>query len=282
MNFAEASRSVFKLDEAERIEPRGDRASPSPGTAIPGRAGRALHARGRASTEALSALREIRGYRAARPPHVRESDRNENRRALSGVLRGAGATGRRAARHAESAGRARPARPQQPRSGAGSRGRRRCSTARRTVLKAERTVEQAAALPWYSGSTRTASPWSSAPRAGSAAGERCAQSATRERLAGSFQIGTARSAVMPPWLAGDLVHAARPGAARAAILGRAQRGSPQRRARLLRRVRRRGGLAGRRRASGRAAADARERDLAVRPRAAAHTTCCAGSGSWPL
>jgi tetratricopeptide (TPR) repeat protein len=38
-----------------------------------------------------------------------------------------------------------------------------------------------------------------------------------EHLAGSFQIGTARSAVMPPWLAGDLISAVGAGAARAAI-----------------------------------------------------------------
>ena len=38
-----------------------------------------------------------------------------------------------------------------------------------------------------------------------------------ERLAGSFQIGTARAAVMPPWLAGDLIEAAGPSAALAAI-----------------------------------------------------------------
>ena len=41
--------------------------------------------------------------------------------------------------------------------------------------------------------------------------------ADNERLSGSFQIGTARAAIMPPWLAGELVQALGAGTARAAI-----------------------------------------------------------------
>jgi tetratricopeptide (TPR) repeat protein len=37
------------------------------------------------------------------------------------------------------------------------------------------------------------------------------------RLVGTFAIGTARSAVMPPWLLGELIHALGPGVVRAAV-----------------------------------------------------------------
>jgi hypothetical protein len=75
MNFAEASRSVFKLDEAERI----DREASDAATAWYGNPWSELaelYVREARLGEALAALREIPRYRAQRPPHVRESDRN--------------------------------------------------------------------------------------------------------------------------------------------------------------------------------------------------------------
>jgi hypothetical protein len=85
-------------------------------------------------------------------------------------------------------------------------------------LKAERGLERAVAYPWYArvGASFQALyeqvlGWTSGRRAVRAV-------ADEDRLPGSFQIGTARAAVMPPWVAGDLVHAAGPGVSRAAIV----------------------------------------------------------------
>src|SRR5690606_10967044 len=87
------------------------------------------------------------------------------------------------------------------------------STARR--LKAERALEHAASLgpvararAGFAALSERFQAWTSARKAVRAV-------ADEARLSGSFQIGTARAAVMPPWLAGELVVALGAGAARA-------------------------------------------------------------------
>jgi hypothetical protein len=215
MNFAEASRSVFKLDEAERIDREASEVA-NAWYGNPWSELAELYLREARLSETLSALKEIAGYRLSRPPHVRESDRNENRRALSAFFlvlgrpddalrvtqKGLVAPDRRGHNSRD---------PMQDRTVSALLDRA------AHILKAERIVEQAAALPWYSrlraraeALAEGAEGWLSARRAVRAV-------SADELLAGSFQIGTARSAVLPPWLAGDLVHAVGPGAARAAI-----------------------------------------------------------------
>jgi tetratricopeptide (TPR) repeat protein len=99
-NFAEASRSMFKLDEAERIGLEATRADMAwygnPWVELA-----ELYTRQGRFPEALHALEQVPPYRARRPPHVQDADRNEARRALSASPR-----------------------PQQPRSQPGPRHRR--------------------------------------------------------------------------------------------------------------------------------------------------------------
>lgn len=215
MNFAEASRSVFKLDEAERID-REAADSSNAWYGNPWSELTELYVREGRLGEALSALREIPRYRAQRPPHVRESDRNENRRALSAffVVLGRADDALRVTQKALVA---------PDRRGHNSRDKAQDlsvvalldSTAHR--LKAERTLEKAASEPLPSRLKARALALSEGFQAWTSARRAVRAVADGERLSGSFQIGTARAAVMPPWLAGELVHALGAGTARAAI-----------------------------------------------------------------
>lgn len=215
MNFAEASRSVFKLDEAERI----DREATEAATAWYGNPWSELaelYLREGRLSEALSSLREVGNYRAARPPHVRESDRTENRRALSSLFVVLGRPDD-ALRVTQKALVTPDRRGHNSRDPAQDRTISALLDRTARVLKAERLAEQAAALPlhrrlWARASVlrELSEAWLSGRRAVRAVSE-------DDRLAGAFQIGTARSAIMPPWLAGDLVHVVGPGPASAAI-----------------------------------------------------------------
>ncbi|MCA9604969.1 MAG: tetratricopeptide repeat protein, partial [Myxococcales bacterium] len=81
-NFAEAARSVFRLDEAERVGRLATEAQMSwygnPWSELA-----ELYVREGRYAEALNALREVAPYRERRPPHVRDADRSETRRALA-------------------------------------------------------------------------------------------------------------------------------------------------------------------------------------------------------
>jgi tetratricopeptide (TPR) repeat protein len=215
MNFAEASRSVFKLDEAERI----DREATEVATAWYGNPWSELaelYLREGRLSEALSSLKEIGNYRSSRPPHVRESDRNENRRALSSFFvllgrpddalrvtaKGLVAPDRRGHNSRD---------PAQDRSVSALLDRA------AHVLKAERLLEQSVAEPWYKRIGARAQAWLEQSEGWLSARRAVRAVSDGEHLSGSFEIGTARSAVMPPWLAGDLVAAVGAGAARAAI-----------------------------------------------------------------
>jgi hypothetical protein len=215
MNFAEASRSVFKLDEAERI----DREATEVATAWYGNPWSELaelYTREGRLSEALSSLREVPKYRAQRPPHVRESDRNENRRALSAffILLGRPDDALRITQKALIAPDRRGHNSRDP-----AQDRSIAALLDRAAhgLKAERLREAAAAAPLYLRILQRAqaryeelSAWLSARRAMRALD-------TEARLVGTLQIGTARAAVMPPWLATDLAYAGGAGALRAAV-----------------------------------------------------------------
>ena len=216
MNFAEASRSVFKLDEAERIDREATEATVAwygnPWSELA-----ELYIREGRFSEALNALREIPKYRDARPPHVQQSDRNENRRALSAFFLLLGRPDE-ALRITQKAVVAPDRRGHNSRDPAQDHSVSALLDRSAHRLKAERERERAVSLPWYSRVAASCQAlyeevlgWTSGRRAVRAV-------ADDERLPGSFQIGTARAAVMPPWLAGDLVHAAGPGVSRAAIV----------------------------------------------------------------
>ena len=216
MNFAEASRSVFKLDEAERIDREATEAAiawyGNPWSELA-----ELYLREGRLPEALGAIKEIASYRASRPPHVRESDRNENRRALSAFFLVLG-------RPDDSLRVTQKSLVAPDRRGHNSRDPAQDKLVAALLdraahlLKAERGREDASALPLHTrlgayakSLYKRGEAWLSGRRAVRAVGD-------AEHLAGSFQIGTARSAVLPPWLVGDLVRAIGPGAARAALV----------------------------------------------------------------
>ncbi|GAB4110850.1 MAG: hypothetical protein OHK0013_46800 [Sandaracinaceae bacterium] len=81
-NFAEAARSVFRLEEAEEVGLEATRAQLSwygnPYIELT-----ELYVREARFAEALEMMRQVDPYRQRRPPHVRDADRNEARRTLS-------------------------------------------------------------------------------------------------------------------------------------------------------------------------------------------------------
>ncbi|HEX5659173.1 MAG TPA: hypothetical protein VFX59_18395 [Polyangiales bacterium] len=216
MNFAEASRSVFKLDEAERI----DREATEVSTAWYGNPWSELaelYLREARLSEVLSSLKEIGNYRSSRPPHVRESDRNENRRALSSFFVVIGRPDD-ALRVTSKAMVAPDRRGHNSRDPAQDRSVSALLDHAAQLLKSERALEGAAGKPWYARVQARAEAWLAEGEAWLSARKAVRAVSDGDHLAGSFQIGTARSAVMPPWLAGDLIAAVGGGAARAAIL----------------------------------------------------------------
>jgi tetratricopeptide (TPR) repeat protein len=216
MNFAEASRSVFKLDEAERI----DREATEVSTAWYGNPWSELaelYLREARLTEVLSSLKEIGNYRSSRPPHVRESDRNENRRALSSFFVVVGRPDD-ALRVTSKAMVAPDRRGHNSRDPAQDRSVAALLDRAAHLMLAERTLEQAALAPWYERVLARGRAWMERSEAWLSARKAVRAVSEGEHLEGSFQIGTARSAVMPPWLAGDLIGAVGGGAARAAIV----------------------------------------------------------------
>lgn len=215
MNFAEASRSVFKFDEAERID-REATESTSAWYGNPWSELAELYLREARLPETLSALKEIPKYRVRRPPHVRESDRNENRRALSAFFVVLGRADE-ALRITEKALVAPDRRGHNSRDPAQDRSVAALLDRAAHRLKAERLMEAAASQPWYTrlrmaceAQYERAQAWLSGRKAVRAVGDEA-------RLAGSFQIGTALAAVMPPWLAGDLVQLVGTGTAQASL-----------------------------------------------------------------
>jgi len=202
-NFAEASRSLFKLDEAERVALQATSALPS-WYGNPWMELCELYVRQGRFGEALSALKQIPEYRMRRPPHVRDADRNEMRRVLASFLvvlakpeQAFEMTGRAIAAPERRAHNSRD--PGQDRTVLAlldRRGRR---------MAAQRLLEEAATRPFYARPLL----WGKAlllrleaQRSAAIVEKLLSDDA---RLTGSFRLGTASSAIMPPWLLGELV-----------------------------------------------------------------------------
>lgn len=214
-NFAEAARSIFRFDDAERLLMEASKSGLSwygnPWLELAD-----LYMRAGRLAEALSALREVPRHRAARPAHVRDSDRNEARRSLAAFLLLMGRPDE-ALRITDKASvlpdrRAHNSRdPEQDQSIVALLDRQ------ARLMLAEMTVERASAAPFHvrwraraEASWLRFQAWMSARQAARFLDDEA-------RLVGTFAIGTARSAVMPPWLLGELIGALGPGVVRAAV-----------------------------------------------------------------
>jgi len=201
-NFAEAARSVFRLDEAERVDLLATEAQVSwygnPWVELA-----ELYVRGARYVEALGALREVPGYRDRRPPHARDADRNESRRALASFFLVVGRA-EDAQGLTEKMLNAPDRRAHNSRDPAQDRAIAALLHRAASKLRAEQRVEQAIGAPWYERG------WAWVESLGDRfdawlSGRTAAKNlADEERLVGTFMIGTHRSAVMPPWLVGEL------------------------------------------------------------------------------
>ncbi|HEX7480014.1 MAG TPA: tetratricopeptide repeat protein [Polyangiales bacterium] len=201
-NFAESSRSLFKLDEAERVGLEATEAEPS-WYGNPWMELAELYTREGRFSEAWSALKHIAQYRALRPPHVRDADRNETRRAIAAFLL--------VVSHANDALAVTERALVLPdRRSHNSRDPAQDNIVTALLdraakrLLAEQRLEEAATVPFYARPKLWAQAAYLRLRSWSAAAfvERlCRDDA---RLTGIFRIGTAASAILPPWLAGDL------------------------------------------------------------------------------
>jgi tetratricopeptide (TPR) repeat protein len=202
-NFAESSRSLFKLDEAERIGLEATELDVSwygnPWVELA-----ELYTREGRFAEALSALKRVPQYRAARPPHVRDADRNETRRAIASFLLvtsraddAIAVTDRAVVLPDRRAHNSRD--PAQDRVVVALLDRR------AKLLAAEQRREAACSEPFY----KRPLAWLSALylRLRAVPDKALVERLLRDeaRLTGIFRIGTAASAIMPPWLAGELV-----------------------------------------------------------------------------
>jgi tetratricopeptide (TPR) repeat protein len=219
-NFAEAARSMLRLDLAERIGLEATEATIS-WYANPWLELAELYLRQGRFEEALSALKKIPRYRAQRPPYVRDSDRNETQRAVSSLLLLLG----------------RPIDAIAFTSKAAVAPDRRAHNSRNPVqdqlviimldrrarlVEAEMRMEEASTEPffkrlyqwplaWLEASWLRLQAWRSAVKAKQLLKD-------DHQLVGFFKIGTAEAAVVPPWLMGELVQILGPGIVREAVL----------------------------------------------------------------
>jgi hypothetical protein len=202
-NFAEAARGMFRLDEAERVDLLATNAQVSwygnPWVELA-----ELYVREARFVEALEALRQVPPYRESRPPHVRDADRNESRRALASFFLVIGRPDD-AVPITEKMVNAPDRRAHTSRDPAQDRAIAALLHRAALRLRAERRIEQAIGgslidRTWAFAQAESdhASAWLS----GRVAARNLAED---ELLVGTFLIGTHRSAVMPPWLVGELV-----------------------------------------------------------------------------
>ncbi len=214
-NFAEAARSVFRLDEAERVGRLATQAQVSwygnPWSELA-----ELYVREGRFAEALNALEEVPAYRLRRPPHVRDADRGETRRALSTFFLVIGRP-EEAIDKAQRALHAPDRRSHTSRDPAQDRAIAALIHRAALRLRAERRAEAALGQPFYArfwawgeALSDRYSAWLSGRVASRAL-------STDGRLVGTFMIGTHEAAVMPPWLVGELVDVLGAGVVREAI-----------------------------------------------------------------
>lgn len=214
-NLAEAARSLFRLDEAERLAMEAAEA-PVSFYGNPWLDLAELYTRQGRFPEALAALKEIPAYRARRPAETRAADLNEIRRALSAFLvtlsRGDDAQAITARALVRPDRRAHQSRDEVQDSVVVAL----LDRAART-LRAELALEAVAAEPWYERWWKRVevkwdrvSAWHSGRLAARLLSEHSA-------LVGTFRVGTAASAIMPPWLLGELVKVLGPGVVQVAV-----------------------------------------------------------------
>ncbi|MGE3636803.1 MAG: hypothetical protein AB7P00_43270, partial [Sandaracinaceae bacterium] len=215
-NFAEAARGMFRLDEAERTDLLATEAQVSwygnPWVELG-----ELYVREGRFVEALSALRSVPEYREQRPPHVRDADRNEARRALGSFFLVIGRSDE-ALDITEKALNAPDRRAHNSRDPEQDRAISALLHRAALDLRAERRIEQAVGAPFYERAYARMASWVDRAR-GWITGRVAARAlADEERLVGTFMIGTHRSAVMPPWLVGELTRVLGAGVMREAIV----------------------------------------------------------------
>ncbi len=214
-NFAEAARSVFRLDQAEDVGLQATEARISwygnPYVELT-----ELYLREARFAEALAMMREANPYRMRRPPHVQDADRNESRRALSELFLALG-RGEDAVRITTKAMLA------PDRRGHNSRDPAQDLAISALLDRAARRLraEQLQAETLGAGFFDRLAAWAEIANLrveGWSSGRQVARALSdEERLVGTFQVGRARSAVTPPWLIGDLVDVLGPGVVSAAI-----------------------------------------------------------------
>ncbi len=203
-NFAESSRSLFKLDEAERVALEATEAELS-WYGNPWMELAELYTREGRFAEALTALKKIPQYRALRPPHVRDADRNETRRAIASFLLVVSRPDE-AIEVTERALVLPDRRSHNSRDSAQDELVIALLDRRAKRLAAEELLEDAAAEPFYKRPLLWVQAEYQRLRAYSSGAVVTRLLRNDSRLAGIFRIGTAASAVMQPWLAGELVH----------------------------------------------------------------------------
>ncbi len=214
-NFAEAARSLFRFDEAERLLIEASKSGLSwygnPWLELAD-----LYMRGGRFAEALSALREVPLHRASRPAHVRDSDRNEARRSLAAFLLLMGRPDE-ALRITDKASVLPDRRAHNSRDEQQDRSVVALLDRQARLMLAEMKVERVTAEPihlrlraYLEAAWLRFQAWMSARQAARFLDD-------PSRLVGTFAIGSARSAVMPPWLLGELIGALGPGVVRAAV-----------------------------------------------------------------
>lgn len=214
-NLAEAARSLFKLDEAEQV---GLRATTAPVSwyGNPWLELAELYLREGRLEETLYALKKIPLYRGLRPPHARDSDRNETRRAIAAFLLLI-ARPREALEITAIALVAPDRRAHNSRDPVQDKMVIALLDRRARLVAAEQTMEEASSQQWYR------RPWAfvqasylrfQAWRVGAVAKRLVSD---ERRLVGLFQVGTARGAVLSPWLVGELVEVLGAGVAKEAI-----------------------------------------------------------------
>jgi len=214
-NYAEAARSVFRFDEAERLLIQASGAGLSwygnPWLELAD-----LYVRAGRFAEALAALREVPRHRASRPAHVRDSDRNEARRSLASFLLLMGEPDE-ALRITDKASVLPDRRAHNSRDAEQDRSIVALLDRQARLMMAEMTIERTTSQPFYRRVwAHTKALWLRFEAWMS--GRLAARFLDDEnRLEGTFAIGTSRSAVMPPWLLGELIEALGPGVTRAAV-----------------------------------------------------------------
>ncbi|MFK7990193.1 MAG: hypothetical protein AB8I08_29505 [Sandaracinaceae bacterium] len=201
-NFAEAARSVFRLDEAERVDLEATEAGVS-WYGNPWLELGELYLREGRFAESLNALKQVSPYRNRRPPHVRDADLNESRRALASFFLVVGRADD-AVNIAEKALRAPDRRAHNSRDPAQDRALVALLHRAALRLRAERTIEAAVeggVFAWIGARFSAMYDRHLAWLSGRVASRNLAD---EERLVGTFMIGSHRSAVMPPWLVVEL------------------------------------------------------------------------------